>query len=202
MINNLFNQHMRIIIITVMARRIFNCDNLEETKTVQNLHTDVLYKRTISAAGCLIYKILGGEVYLLLIKYNDPNWPMLDDLGGRIDGSDTSVIGAITREVSEETNNVIDSNLFKSMHMTNSFYTLKSKYYVVLVRVDDNFCKDTTVFGDKEIHDNIYRTINWFNLRDVKDTLAQRISTNTDLVNFLEWERDGCHCLDCDPSNY
>jgi 8-oxo-dGTP pyrophosphatase MutT (NUDIX family) len=63
-----------------------------------------LYKNTISACGCLFYKIVNNKLKLLLISYSDPKWPKLDDFGGTIDEDDDNIIDAIVRETLEESN--------------------------------------------------------------------------------------------------
>ena len=97
------------------ARKIFNYDNLNESKIVKNLKSDDLFENSISACGCLFYKIIDNQVELLLIKYKDPSWPLLDDFGGVIDTTDISVHQAMVREVSEETNTVISESILNNL---------------------------------------------------------------------------------------
>lgn len=70
---------------TFLNRKIFNLDNLNESKTVANLSDkQQTYENSISAGGCLFYKRNEkNEIKLLLIKYDDPAWTKLDDFGGR-----------------------------------------------------------------------------------------------------------------------
>jgi hypothetical protein len=182
-------------------RRIFNYENMTETKVVDindysshcsNIpfaNNSSLYNKTISACGCLFYKIdNAGSKQLLLIKYEDPRWTRLDDFGGRVDLADTCVDDCIIRETIEESNNQINDEIMKKLlqveHRT--FYNPKSKYYSVLIKVDAAFFPDGRIFGDLEITDNIKRTINWYKYSDIKNNLAYRILNNTELIEHLD----------------
>lgn len=174
-----------------MSRKIFNCDNISENKIIASLECkEDLYENSISACGCLFYRIYKSKLQLLLISYSDPKWPKLDDLGGRIDETDNSVFDAIARETSEETNGVINVNfmmsvLFKS-DSNKFFYNKQSKYYVVVSQVNEHFYPDTTVFGDFETTDKINRVIKWFDYDQVKPNLAFRLLYNSELIGYLD----------------
>ena len=170
-------------------RRIFNYDDMIETKLISSLADKKnLYSNSISACGCLIYKNTGAGKQLLLISYEDPKWNKLDDFGGRIDESDSSIFDAIARETSEETNGVLSHDFIKEKLDGNnkSFYNNYSKYYVVAIEVDRNFCLNTNIFGDFEDADKIKRTVGWHNFKNVKEDLALRLKNNNDLMKFLE----------------
>jgi ADP-ribose pyrophosphatase YjhB (NUDIX family) len=171
-----------------MPRKIFNFDNQNESKIIESLtNKHLLYKNSISACGCLFFRIHNKKLQLLLIKYAEPNWPRLDDFGGQIDELDNSVKDAISRETSEETNNVITKE-FMNTHLiiSNSFYNKVSKYYVVVSQVDNDFYPDTNIFGNFEETDKINRTISWFDYDIIKDELAFRLLNNYDLINYLD----------------
>lgn len=170
-------------------RKIFNYDNMGESKIVDFADANSMYTNTISACGCLFYKELKNTKQLLLIKYEDPNWPKLDDFGGRIDDTDDSVFAGIIRETVEETNGVINEEYLSKIILDGkykSFYNRQSKYFMILVKVDDNFCLDTKLFGELEITDNIKRTIDWHDYDSVKDTLAYRLSKNSEFMKYIE----------------
>ena len=173
---------------TANSRKIFNYDNIHESKIVQKLSdTTEAYENSISACGCLFYKIVDNAVQLLLIKYTDPNFPRLDDLGGKVDIEDLSVFDAMVREVREESNNVIVVDHIKMLinDITKTYYNKKSKYYMWLVQVDDTFFPDTRIFGNSELHDNIERSIQWYNFNEVKDRLAFRLLNNQELIHYI-----------------
>jgi 8-oxo-dGTP pyrophosphatase MutT (NUDIX family) len=169
-------------------RKVFNFDNFAESKITSNNKEH--YPNSISAGGCLFYKRnKQGEIELLLIKYKDPGWPRLDDLGGQIDKTDETILDAIIREASEETNHVITKNMMHNLllkNYTQTFYNKKAKYFMLFIEVDDDFFPDTSVFGDLEVEDNIERTIKWYKYQDIKSELAYRLSLNENLVKFLE----------------
>lgn len=172
------------------ARKIFNYEDMSESKVVSSLGDKKnLYTYSISACGCLFYRRVKGSIQLLLISYADPGWPRLDDFGGRVDESDESIADAISRETEEETNKVIDSNFMQDLLSDNSnyldFYNKESKYYVVLIEVDESFHPDTKVFGDFENCDKISRTIDWHDYLTVKPKLAMRLLCNLDLIEHL-----------------
>ncbi len=157
-------------------RRIFNYDNAQETMIIYEPGQG--YEKSIFAAGCLFYKFVNNEPYVLLIKYSDPKWTRLDDLGGRIDMTDVSLDAAIIREVREESNGVIDAETMRKLlnnPSTLTFYHKRGKYCLKMVKVDDSFYPDTTVFGKRELTDDIERTIAWYKYYDVVDNMAERL---------------------------
>jgi hypothetical protein len=172
------------------SRRIFNYENLTETKIVSSLDAkQELYPKSISAGGCLFYKKVAGQIKLLLTSYPDPKWNKLDDLGGRSDHNDNTIFETIIRETMEESNNMIDVRFLLEKIKSNdyrSFYNLKSKYYIMLVEVDDDFSKDTSIFGTFEKTDKIVRYINWYDYDTAKPKLALRLSICNDLINYLD----------------
>lgn len=177
---------------TFLNRKIFNLDNLNESKTVANLSDkQQTYENSISAGGCLFYKRNEkNEIKLLLIKYDDPAWTKLDDFGGRVDVDDETITDTIIRETCEETNNILTFGFMEALFEINenikTFYTKQSKYYLKLVEVNDLFYENTDVFGNFEATDKIKRIIKWFDYMDNKKILAQRIINNIELVKYLD----------------
>ena len=166
-------------------RRIFNYDDFSETKIVSNMKNNI-YENTISACGCLIYKKNKNE--LLLISYEDPNWPNLDDFGGKIEKKDNTVFDTIIRETVEETNGIISKKYLKKIIKSKKytqFYNNFSKYLCIVIEVCDDFCTDTNVFGDTELHDNIKRSINWHSYQEIKSKLSHRLKNAKDLIAYL-----------------
>jgi ADP-ribose pyrophosphatase YjhB (NUDIX family) len=172
------------------SRRIFDYDDLEETKIISSLTAKKqLYDKTISACGSLFYKKQSKE--LLLISYADPGWPNYDDFGGRVDEDDESVFDTIIRETTEETNDIISKAYMKKIIKSNNhktFYTQFCKYYFILVEVPENFHPDTTTFGNMEKTDKIKRTIDWVPYSKAKLKLAVRLKKCQELINFLDTE--------------
>ena len=166
------------------TKKIFNYDNISESKNISINDRKNEYKNSISAAGCLFYKIVKHKIYLLLISYADPKWPKLDDFGGKVDITDETILDTIKREVQEETNKVILLDIKNLKYEL--FYNKHAKYYSILTRVDDTFNKDTSVFGKIENTDQIYRKIKWYEYSKVKKQLAYRLLNNLELISYLD----------------
>lgn len=173
-----------------MSRKIFNYENLNQSKTVSSLKSkNQLYSQTISACGCLFYKKTTKE--LLLISYTDPNWPNYDDFGGTIDEDDNTVYETICRETAEETNGVISEIFLRKiikLKKYNQFYNSLCKYFFITVCVDDTFYPNTDVFGNFEEEDKISRTIKWVPYQEAIKKLAVRLSKSNELMQFLNNE--------------
>jgi 8-oxo-dGTP pyrophosphatase MutT (NUDIX family) len=175
-------------IMTYLHRRIFNYDNLSESKIVDFRRKNLFYDNSISAGGCLFYK---KNKQLLLSKYADSKWYYLDDIGGQVDFHDDSIMCTIFREVLEETNEEIScamlSHLFR-YNRCDMFYTKQSYYYSFLIQVDDDFFPDTSVFGEieKQQHERISRIISWYDYDEVKNQLSPRLLNNGCIIDFLD----------------
>jgi 8-oxo-dGTP pyrophosphatase MutT (NUDIX family) len=133
----------------------------------------------VMAAGVLIYKVKKNIVSVLLSKSRD----VYEDLGGRVDLDDDTIFDTVVREAFEETNENIDkSKIKKRLKTAEHFYTKKSKYVVYLIKANNKEKKLKSVdFGEKEIHDNIYRKIKWTKIYDMMD--SSKIKLNFRLLN-------------------
>lgn len=143
-----------------------------------------MYPQSVTACGCLFYKT--NPLRLMLIKYFDPRWPRYDDFGGQIDPTDSSVQEAQIREVSEETNQQIPKEEIRKRLSSTVFYNPMSKYYLTLVKVEEEFYPEGDLFGDLEEHDQIQRTIRWYHYGEVRDQLAMRLAKCKDLMASLD----------------
>jgi len=170
-----------------MLRKVFNYNNLNESKTVDSKKLNTSFPNPISACSCLLYKVVKNVKYLLLISYEDPNWPNLDDFGGRVEDDDDNVYDTISRETAEESNDIIVLTQEQLENSKHKFYVKQSKCYSVLLQVPENFHKDTKIFGDFENKDKIYRVINWYEYNDdLKERLSFRIKGNKKLLECLD----------------
>lgn len=161
-----------------MPRKIFDFENQEDSKIVSSLKDSEAYPNSISACGCLFYKVHQGSIHLLLIEYGNPKKPKLDDLGGKIEGYDETLLDALAREVSEETNSILSKDMLLTIlntHNVSTYYNRGSKYLVKLIEVEDTFFPDTSVFGDMEHGNNYVRTIQWYEYETNKTRLAERL---------------------------
>lgn len=121
----------------------------------------------VSACGCFFVNTISKKI--LLIRYSDFEKP-LDDLGGKVDHIDINKIETIYREVDEESNGYINKQIISDLMHTNKYfacYTEKSKYFFLTFEVDDSFFPDTSVFGTCEFHENLNRTIDWYDIKEV-----------------------------------
>ncbi len=168
-------------------RKIFNYDNQCEWKIIENLSDKAQnYENSVSACGCLFFRVINGQVQLLLIKYADPKWPRLDDFGGKIDLEDESIHDAMVREITEETNGVINAEVLHTFTEHQTFYTKNSKYLLKVIQVGGTVWNNTEIFGFKENKDDDERTVSWYNYADIKDNLAFRLLFNRDLIAYLD----------------
>ena len=143
---------------------------------------------TICACGCLFVNKQSKKI--LLMQYLDVE-TKLDDFGGKVDHQDRDKFETICREVSEESNGIINRQIILNLTRTNKCfgcYTESSKYFFLTIEVDDTFYPDTSIFGNREIYENINRVINWHNINDVlrNKKLAHRILC----AGMLEYLRD------------
>jgi hypothetical protein len=168
------------------SRQVFNYDNLNESKIVEN--TNDMFKNSITACGCLIYKTRNKKVELLLNKYDDVNWSKLDDFGGKISLNDKDIFQAAVRKTASETNNIINDEEIADLISDNTcttFYNKRSKYFMYLIEVNENYICDTSLFGDADETENIKRTIKWYEYDKIKCKLAYRLSQNDKLCAYF-----------------
>ena len=116
----------------------------------------------VSSGGVLLYRFINGEMELLLSDTRG----LYEDLGGKVDDNDKNINSSISREVHEESNGLIDKKSIKARLLKNNpIYIKKSKYLLYILHATP---KERTLksedFGNKEIHDDINRTIKWIPL--------------------------------------
>lgn len=133
--------------------------------------------KPIRAGGVIIYRKINNKIQFLLIKkkYNDIE--RYEDIGGKTDINDITSYDTIAREVSEETNSVINEGIMKyQLSKSSNIYVPYSKYllYLVQANVYERNLK-SNYFGNKEIHDDINRTIVWV---DIDNYLDNKLNFN------------------------
>lgn len=145
------------------------------------------FKQPITAAGCLFYRVKSGKMEILLANYKKKEF--LDDLGGKTDLEDTGIFDTISREVSEESNSLIDgSYIINAMILgkSKSFYHKSSKYLCLVIEVSEHFHSDYKVFGDYEHTEGYERTIEWYPMdRQTTSRLNPRLKENAALMMYL-----------------
>ena len=131
--------------------------------------------KIISAGGALIYKIENNNPFLLLININNK----YEDLGGKVDNDDTNIYDTVTREIYEESNGLVYNNIKTRLMNSPHVYISHSKYLLFITQAiltESHLKKED--FGDKEIHDNIARTIDWIPINDFldNDTISKKLN--------------------------
>lgn len=129
----------------------FNLDNNEE--------------HPVSAGGVLFYRKSKKSIDLLLVSSRG----MFEDLGGRVDAADKTIFETVSREVKEESNKQFSKrDILKRVKACNNYiYMARSKYVVYILPATDEEAKlESSAFGDREIHDDIARTIKWIPLKN------------------------------------
>ena len=112
----------------------------------------------IRAAGLLVYRFTKGmtEPEYLMIKYKG----RYEDFGGKTDIVDSCIDDTVIRETDEESNGVLNSDsISNKIKNSKPVYCHWSKYLVHIIKINKKYESD--VFGDRELHDNIPRTVEW-----------------------------------------
>lgn len=127
-------------------------------------HRNIFYYKNnksneIKAGGILFYIYDtkdNNKLKFLLIKSRN----LYEDFGGRTDTADSSIQETVCREADEESNNIFKKEeLINNIKDTESIYIPWTKY--VLYFVELNELINPILFGTKENHDNIERTVEW-----------------------------------------
>ncbi len=165
-------------------RKIFNCDNHSEWKSVSRLNSGEEYEKTISAAGCVFYFRRGEETFFLLSSY-EKNFPLLEDFGGKCENKDTSPDATIIREVVEETNGIFNRDFVLSvLDKGKNYYSHKCKYFFKCIELDiSGLVEDTSIFGESETFSSQKRNIKWCSGRGLMKDLAPRLKENLEFIH-------------------
>ena len=120
----------------------------------------------IRAGGIIYFRYNSkiNDVEFLMIKCNDK----YEDFGGKTDKIDMSIEETVAREAEEESNNIFKKeNTMNSIGKCKIVYTRNSKYIVYLIKTNEDYkCEE---FGDKEIYENIPRTVEWISSSKLLD---------------------------------
>jgi hypothetical protein len=161
---------------------------MSKTKRKTFYHKDD-EEKPIRAGGVLLYKYVDDSIELLLIT----NRGLYEDIGGCVDNEDKDIYDTVSREVEEETNEVITYDAIKDrLYDADCVYSKGSKYIIYIVEAtDEEASHHSDIFGNIEIHDNIKRTISWIPLKTFlnKDVIKYKLNfriKNSYLFNKLK----------------
>ena len=113
----------------------------------------------ITAGGAIFYKYDSDNRLQLLLMTNRNKY---EDLGGCVDRTDETIYHTVAREVHEESNGQISQRIITRLRNSPFVVSQKSKYIVFFVAASEAESNLTGAdFGDREIHDDFERTIDW-----------------------------------------
>ena len=114
----------------------------------------------IKAGGVLFYRkndIGKYDKYEMLMIHSKDKY---EDFGGQTDPNDNDLVDTVSREVEEESNGIFSKSFVKNIIKDiEPIYIKNCKYMLYIAELDKYY--DPEIFGDREIHDNINRTIKW-----------------------------------------
>ena len=115
--------------------------------------------KPLYAGGVILYRFVKNNMELLLADSRGA----YEDLGGCIDQEDKDIFTTVAREAYEESNKLLSkSKIKKRLKEAPYMYATKSKYVVYIIEANDDEVKlKSSDFGNKELHDDIFRTISW-----------------------------------------
>ena len=120
----------------------------------------------VRAGGVLFYRYDEHDSsYQLLLIYSRNKY---EDFGGCSDNVDVDIKNMVAREVAEESNLIFSKEfILDSIKDKEPLYIKYSKYILYFVQIDELY--DPQIFGNKELHDNIERTVEWVPYENFKD---------------------------------
>lgn len=154
--------------------------------TRPTFYLDDEHTQELRAGGVLFYKYNEDKTnFDLLLIYSRNNY---EDFGGCTDENDTNIIDTVSREVNEESNGIFEQDVIKNKIKDSiPIYIKHCKYALYFVELHENY--NSGDFGDKEIHDNINRTVEWvsydkFNDQEFIKNLNFRLKSYNVLNHF------------------
>ena len=149
------------------------------------LHDDP--NKPVLAAGVLFHT----DEAILLIESRGG----YEDIGGKVDHEDADLHQTVNREVEEETNGII-KNIVDRLDDTQCVYVPRSKYVIYLVQAtaDESRLKGPE-FGDRELKDDIARTIAWMPIPEfvaARNKMNWRLRSSTVFRKVAPLTTAGC----------
>ena len=125
------------------------------------------------------------ELKFLMIK----NRNKYEDFGGKTDKKDSCIEETISREVEEESNSIFSqSKTLERIKKKQPLYTPNSKYLLYFCRLKKSEHFNPIIFGDKEIYENIPRTVEWVSYNQLKNSkfIKENLSYRLRFKHFFE----------------
>jgi len=140
----------------------------------------------IYAGGVIVYRINNNNVELLLMKSRGK----YEEFGGTINKEDKYIYDTVAREVDEESNSIIKYESVIERIKTSTYVCSKrSKYIIYLLKASpQEHLMTSDMFGNKEIHDDIERTVQWIKLKDFYALIKQK-EVNFRIVTKLLFDK-------------
>ena len=146
------------------------------------LEDDYEKENPIRAGGVLFYKYdsTSQQYNLLMINTNGK----YEDFGGQTDLEDDDLVDTVSRETEEESNGIFSKAFIKNkIKDTEPIYIKNCKYMLYIVEIDKYY--DPKDFGDKEIYEDIDRTIEWVSFDDFTHKRLNFRLTDKNVTNCL-----------------
>lgn len=162
-----------------MKRKVMTTIKESHGKDRKVFYFDNDKDKPILAGGVLLY----NDNSVLVQKIPKGDSFVYEDFGGKVDFEDSSAIETISREWGEEinygikdktTNEYLDNKELKKIlqsGMKKKIYIPTSKYFLILVELDlSKYSLDMDKIGNKEIHEDVTRTIEWITFQQFIDS--------------------------------
>jgi len=164
-----------------------------KSRPVFNIRSNDDEDVVVSAGGVILYRINNNQLELLMMT----NRGKYEDLGGTTDNRDKDIYDTIAREVWEESNELIDEKSIRSrieaMALEKDMIISKTSKYVLFIMKANSSEKKLTSeqFGDREIHDDIPRTVDWISIDEFlkKETIKDKLNFRLKNKNVFDYLR-------------
>lgn len=156
--------------ITKTVKTVKTVKPTKRIKTVKQtrptFYLDIDKTEEVRAGGILFYKYTDDMTNFDLLLINSRN--NYEDFGGCTDNDDKNILDTVAREVEEESNHIFKKEfVMDKIKETEPVYIKHCKYALYFIELNEYY--DPIDFGDREIHDNINRTVEWISYDNFSD---------------------------------